>query len=230
VASNLRLWTDALNVHGWTDRIWAVAVDDAHEARTNPNSLDLGWVMVKTPTLDERAIRQALERGAFYASNGPRFEVLGVLGGAITASSPDAATIRFIDQDMRVLGQGPASGASYRPTGAERWIRVEAVMADGRTAWSQPFWLLPNAPHAAVSATSSGLVLSGQTLPGATVHVSADGQYLGFVAADGVGSFTYATGLDAEAHDFWVMAAAPWPDHLESLPSLLATGGAAPTG
>jgi hypothetical protein len=139
-AHNVSLWHDVLNAKGWANRIWAVAVDDAHE----PKAIDHGWIQLKVGRLSYQAIRQALQRGAFYASNGPTFSELGVASGAIIARSPDAATIRFIDQDLRVVAEGPAVQASYRPTGRERWIRVEAVRADGYTAWSQPFWLLPN--------------------------------------------------------------------------------------
>ena len=39
--------------------------------------------------------------------------------------------------------EGPAQLASYTPTGTEKWIRIEADSADGHTAWSQPFWMLP---------------------------------------------------------------------------------------
>lgn len=137
---NLKLWHDLLNAKGWANRVWAIAVDDAHE----PRAIDRGWIEVKVPQLTHRALRYAFERGALFASNGPTFEVLGVSNGAIMASSPNAQTIRFIDQDLKILAEGPATGARYRPSGRERWVRVEAVRADGRTAWSQPFWLLAN--------------------------------------------------------------------------------------
>jgi hypothetical protein len=137
-----RMWHDLLNARGHTSRLWAVATDDAH----NPEAANRGWVVVKTAALTEDGIRAALQQGAFYASNGPSFTVLGVLDGTITASSPDAETIRFIDQDMNIVYEGPPGWSGYYPQPADRWIRVEAVTADGKTAWSQPFWLLRNAP------------------------------------------------------------------------------------
>jgi len=145
-ARAVRMWHDLLNARGHARRLWAVATDDAHD----PQAMNRGWVMVKSPALTEDAIRGALQRGAFYASNGPSFAALGVLDGSITASSPDAATIRFIDQDLNVVHEGPPGWSGYYPQGTERWIRVEAVTADGKTAWSQPFWLLPNAPDAGI--------------------------------------------------------------------------------
>jgi hypothetical protein len=175
--------------------------------------------MVKSDQLTGSAIRRALENGAFYASNGPSFSALGVVNGTITAASPEAASIRFIDQDRQVLRQGPAAGAGYRPTGKERWIRVEAVAADGRTAWSQPFWLLPNAPKA----TLSDNTVSGVTVPGARVHISDHGEYVGNTVADGDGAFSYVCpALDAGTpHELWIIATAHWPDDLESPPTLI---------
>jgi hypothetical protein len=220
-AGNVQLWHDVLNAKGRPSRIWAVAMDDAHD----PESLDRGWVMLKTSRLNAEGIRQSLESGAFYASNGPSFRVLGVLRDAITASSPEAQLIRFIDQDNRVVAEGPAAWAGYKPTGAERWIRVEAIMEDGRTAWSQPFWLLPNAPKAAFVSTWTGMSLVGQTLPGARVHISDRGEYLGSAVANDDGVFTFARrSFNGGSHDFWLMTTARWPDQLTSPPALLAAG------
>jgi len=214
---NVMLWNAALNSKGFRNRVWAVAVDDAH----SPAAIDHGWVMVKAAQLTRSAIHRALESGAFYASDGPSFRALGVLDGAITAASADASTIRFIDQDLKVLKEGPAVGASYRPAGSERWVRVEAVTADGHTAWSQPFWLLPNAPKATLLDNS----ITGQTIAGARVHVSDNGQYLGNVIADDQGAFSYTSpALGAGPHELWIVATDRWPDAIDSPGTLLKSG------
>jgi hypothetical protein len=203
----IQMWHDVLNARGGQQRIWAVAVDDAHE----PSQIDRGWVMVKAAQLTDGAIHQALLSGAFYASNGPSYETLGVVSNAIVASSLDAATIRFIDQDRRVLKESPAAEASYAPTGTERWIRVEAVTADGHTAWSQPFWLLPNVVRAA---RQEGL-LTGETLPRVRVNVFERDQYLGNTVADDAGYFAFALApADANAHELALVPAASWPDQI----------------
>jgi hypothetical protein len=202
---NVGLWHEILNARGYGGRIWAVSVDDAHRV----SEIDQGWVMVKSPELTDASIRTAMEKGAFYASNGPSFNTLGVLDGAIMASSPDAATIRFIDQDRQILKQGPAAGASYRPTGQERWVRIEAVTADGKTAWSQPFWLIPNAPNASV--TDQAVV--GKTVPWARVHIFAQDRYIGNTVANGLGEFWYAVG-DLAHEELRLQVTAPWPDQV----------------
>lgn len=212
VQANMRLWHDVLNVKGRPSRTWAVAVSDAHDV----TNVDKGWIMLKTPTLDANAVRQGMTNGAFYASNGPSFNALGVLNGAVTASSSDAALLRFIDQDMNVLQESPAQWGSYRPSGAERWVRVEAVRADGRTAWSQPFWLLPNAPTAAAIPTWTGTALAGETIPGARIHVSDNGEYVGNTVAGADGQFLFpCSTLSAGEHDFVLFAVSGWPDQVE---------------
>lgn len=221
VQRNLQLWHDALNSKGWTNRMWAYAVDDSHDMA----EVDRGWVQVKAAELTDEAIRSSLERGAFYASTGPSIEVLGVLKGEIVARSPEASSIRFVGQDMAVLRESPGSWGAYRPDGTERWIRVEAMMEDGRTAWSQPFWLMPNAPKAELRSTSAGVSLVGQTIPGARVHISDRGEYLGSVLADRQGAFSYTSPGFAEGlHELWLMAVAPWPDQLNSPATLLSYG------
>jgi hypothetical protein len=222
---NAELWQATSNAKGWSKRLWAVAVDDAH----TPDQIDKGWVMVKTSNLNEGEIRRSLERGAFYASNGPSFGTLGVLNGSIVASSPEAVTIRFINQDGVVVDESPAAWADYQPTGAERWVRVEAIARDGRMAWSQPFWLLPNTPKLTLAPLWGGQVaLIGQTLPGAHVAVYDGGRYLGDVDANQRGEFIYRLPPSGDAaHEFSVVAQGPWPDRLESPRAVLSNSQSA---
>jgi len=223
-SGNLKLWQDVLNEKGYRNRIWAVAVDDSHQ----PEAMDRGWVMVKSPELSSDAIKRSIANGAMYASNGPSFGAIGVMNGGIAAVSPDAAAIRYFNQDGTLLFEGPPALSVFRPTGKERWVRVEAVMPDGRTAWSQPFWLMPNAPRAAFKTSPLGATLAGQTLPGARVHVSDRGQYLGSVVAGDDGAFSYdSPELGDGDHEFWLMATAPWPDQVEGPATLLTASGTA---
>jgi hypothetical protein len=121
--------------------------------------------MLEAPTLSEQAIRRGLDSGSFYASSGPSFAVLGVMNGAIAASSPEASVIRFIDERSYVVSEGSGQWAGYFPTGAERWVRVEAIMADGRTAWSQPFWVLPNPAYAESAHSRSAAAGASGSIP-----------------------------------------------------------------
>ena len=54
--------------------LYGIAVDDAHTFK-QPGNPDVagpgrGWVAVRAPRLEARALLDALERGDFYASNG----------------------------------------------------------------------------------------------------------------------------------------------------------------
>ncbi len=212
------LWTQVLNARGYANRIWAVAVDDSH----SPDQIDKGWVMVKAARLTPDAIRRSIEIGALYGSTGPTFNVLGVMNGSIVASSPDAKRIRFIDQNGAQIAEADAGWATYQPSGRERWIRLEAMGADGRTAWSQPFWLLPNAPQAQLVTNDADTAVVGQALPGARVHVSDEGQYVGSAVANDQGAFRLSVPATTDGHhDLWLMATAPWPDQLNGQPTLL---------
>lgn len=214
----IELWTEVLNAKGWGSRIWAVATDDSH----NPEQMNRGWVMVKAARVSAQTIRRSIDRGAFYASNGPSFSTLGVLNGAIVAASPDAARIRFIDQNMAVLAEGRPGWSDYRPSGVERWIRVEAVAPDGRTAWSQPFWIMPNSPRAELVPNDVGLAVVGQALPLSRIDVSDEGQYVGSAVANEQGAFQLTLPSTADGqHELWLMATARWPDQLSGQPTVL---------
>jgi hypothetical protein len=118
------------------------------------------------------------------------------------------------------LKEGPATGAIYRPTGQERWVRVEAVTADGKTAWSQPFWLIPNSPQAAVNGQS----LVGTTVPWGRVHVFAQDQYLGNTVANGLGEFWFAL-REQDQGELRLQATAPWPDQVAGPTAILTPAG-----
>ena len=214
----LQLWHAAVNAKGYTNRIWAVAVDDSH----TPEQMNRGWVMVKAARLTPDSIRRSIEKGAFYSSTGPSFSALGVMNGAIVASSPEASRIRFIDQDMNVVWEAPSRWADYRPSGVERWVRVEAVSADGKTAWSQPFWILPNAPLADLVPSEAGITIVGKALPGSRVHASNEGQYLGSAVANVQGTFQLSVpAATSGRQNLSLVATSPWPDQLNGSPALL---------
>ena len=50
--------------------------------------------------------------------------------------------MRFIGNDGRLLKAADASTATYTVSGTERYVRIEAIDADGSRAWSQPLFLV----------------------------------------------------------------------------------------
>ena len=50
------------------------------------------------------------------------------------------------------------------------------------------------------------------------MHISDNGQYLGSAVANAQGAFVFRMPNFVEgAHDYWVMATAPWPDQLNGV-------------
>jgi hypothetical protein len=135
---------DALLTRG--KRLYGIAVDDAHHFqgefaadRANPGR---GWVVVRTPTLEGRAIVEALEAGHFYASSGPTLEDITVtdrtMSLRIGRDRDFRYTTTFIGANGRVLAVDRTTTPSYTLTGDETYVRARVVDSGGRVAWVQP--------------------------------------------------------------------------------------------
>ncbi len=132
-------WDNALDAGM---RLWGFADDDAHFTR---NDYGGGWLMVQTPRLDQASILRALRDGRFYASTGPRFQTLQLVGRTVRVQCSPVRAIRFASNRMLLWGV-EADGsllteAAWTVPAAGRYVRVEIEDVDGRLAWSQPVWL-----------------------------------------------------------------------------------------
>ena len=151
--STEELWDRVLTAGGW---LYGTATDDAHHyydaeaiaARGQPVfTAGRGFVMVHA-ALEAEAIRAALLRGDFYASNGvllDRAEVVnGVLRIAVAAASPGAHVFRFIGTGGKVLSRSEGRGASFPlAKTAPGYLRAVAEDGQGRKAWVQPIRIPP---------------------------------------------------------------------------------------
>jgi hypothetical protein len=123
---------------------WAgFAVDDTHGINDDAAG---GWVWVKSESLTEAAILDALNRGAFYSSSGPTIHDFQVEGGVAYTRCSDATTINIIGHTKWGVQRRAQPGTSineleYKLSGHERYIRVECVDAQGHVAWSNPYFL-----------------------------------------------------------------------------------------
>lgn len=144
------IWHETALRRGPDNPVWAVAVDDAHEASQH----DKAWIMVRAEERSLSGVRDALLRGSLYPTTGP-FVEFGLQDEAIVAAAPggpdadnptDAEYIvTFIDAGRNIVArrEGPLP-AAYAPTGAEGFVRIEVMdPTTGRKAWSQPFWVVP---------------------------------------------------------------------------------------
>lgn len=130
--------------------VYGVATDDAHhfseaaERRRQMKSAytgDRGWVQVYA-SATEKSIREALQRGEFYASSG--IELSGMQRTSaywrveIKASAGERYETRFIGKGGRVLRKVPGEIAEYDPRGDELYVRAVVRDSQGRKAWLQP--------------------------------------------------------------------------------------------
>lgn len=126
--------------------VYGLATDDAHVFKDpgNPrvSGPGRGWVTVRAPRLDARALMEALERGDFYASTGVVLEDVQATSTGLTVKvSPDSASkyrIQFIGRGGRVLAEAIEPTATYTFKGDEGYVRAKVLESNGRAAWVQP--------------------------------------------------------------------------------------------
>jgi hypothetical protein len=128
-------------------RLGGLAVDDAHW-RDGSRDAGLGWVWIKAPALTQEAILNALQRGHFYASTGPKILDLewDASGEALRVECSPAVAIDFVGEgpkSRRVWAPpgSPLTQASYQPRPGQRYLRVACQDAMGGRAWSNPLFL-----------------------------------------------------------------------------------------
>jgi hypothetical protein len=126
--------------------LYGIAVDDAHVFKkpgdpTVPGP-GRGWVMVRAPRLEARALLNALEQGDFYASTGvvlEEYEVTSRSMRIVVKQDPwSKYRVQFIGKGGRVLKEETTSPASYTFTGAEGYVRARVLESNGKIAWVQP--------------------------------------------------------------------------------------------
>jgi hypothetical protein len=131
--------------------LYGLAVDDAHTFKDpgNPGvaAPGRGWVAVRAPRLEPRAILDALERGEFYASTGVELSDYQVDARRMTVtvkSTPYSKyRIQFIGKNGRVLREVGAPTAVYEIRGDEGYVRARVLESNGQLAWCQPTMVQP---------------------------------------------------------------------------------------
>jgi hypothetical protein len=126
--------------------LYGVAVDDAH-VFTQPGNPDVagpgrGWIAVRAPRLEARALLEAIERGDFYASTGVELADYQTTPKQITVTVKPTAfakyRIQFIGRGGRVLREVAEPTATYDIRGDEGYVRARVLESNGRMAWCQP--------------------------------------------------------------------------------------------
>jgi hypothetical protein len=134
------IWDDVLR-RGL--KVWGTATDDAHhyadaEAVRARGELafegERGWVMVRAAR-DPAAIRAALARGDFHATNGALLDDVqcSADGLRVTPRDANAAIVCIPDGRARAAARGPITCRH-----GDRYVRARIVDSERRVAWTQP--------------------------------------------------------------------------------------------
>ncbi|MGH9308695.1 MAG: CehA/McbA family metallohydrolase [Vicinamibacterales bacterium] len=135
--------------------MYGIAVDDAHHFKRSGDPTasgpGRGWIFVRAPRLDARAIVDALERGDFYASTGVELSSYDASATAISlkirATAWSKYRVQFIGRDGRVLLEQADADATYTFKGDEGYVRAKIFESNGQVAWTQPVPVGPSAPR-----------------------------------------------------------------------------------
>ncbi len=122
-------------------RLGAIASDDSHWTGTDAFA---GWVMVRAERNEPDLLLDALKRGAYYASEGPRIEAIARDGDSLEiACSPATAIILVGPRTWRqhALGSGLTSARLPLEPEPGTWRRLIIRDEHGKRAWSNPLWI-----------------------------------------------------------------------------------------
>lgn len=126
-----------------------IAADDAHHKDALP-CWGGGWIMVNAQSANPEAVLQALKGGDFYATSGPAFYAFEYTGTSVRVETSPVRVIRLITPglhgDFRVAASqdSPLNRAAFDLPDSWQPIRLELEDFQGRTAWSNPLFVLPN--------------------------------------------------------------------------------------
>ena len=122
-------------------RLSAFATDDAHRVTHDAFG---GWIQVWAESLDPELILQSLKAGRYYSSQGPEINDIRVVNEEIVVACSPASVISVQGKGARakfVKGDGITEGHIPLQRFNEGHIRITVLDAEGRHAWSNPFWL-----------------------------------------------------------------------------------------
>ena len=122
-------------------RLTGVATDDAHHVTYDAFG---GWVQVWAERLDPELILESLKAGRYYSSQGPEIYGIRIEDDEIFVACSPVAVISAQGKGARtkfVRGEGLTEGRLPLKRFNEGHIRITVLDAQGRHAWSNPFWI-----------------------------------------------------------------------------------------
>ena len=122
-------------------RLNLIATDDSH---FHENDQFGGWVMVKAEKNDPKLLLEALKRGDFYSSQGPKIHEISFEDNAVEVkSSPVSAVIAQGCGSATSAIHGESMNAarvSLSNLSASPWVRITVRDIHGKRAWSNCIW------------------------------------------------------------------------------------------
>ncbi|MES5047764.1 phosphotransferase [Rhizobium nepotum] len=123
----------------------ALACDDAHWVAGEDQNRDAfgGWVMVKAEANEPEALLQALKKGHYYSTQGPSIEDIRIEDGQVSVKCSPAFQVSIVGRASRNEKLSGTDLTSARFSLAKfdgDWWRVVVIDANGKIAWSNPFY------------------------------------------------------------------------------------------
>lgn len=122
-------------------RLTLCATDDAHFIENDHFG---GWVMVKAEENSPEALSDALKNGFHYSSQGPDFHNIIWNEDSVTVECSPCSLVTLMGRGVATsqkLGDNLTSVTlPFNRVAPSPWKRISIVDADGKRAWSNPFW------------------------------------------------------------------------------------------
>ncbi|WP_425961084.1 phosphotransferase [Rhizobium nepotum] len=123
----------------------ALACDDAHWVAGEDQNRDAfgGWVMVKAEANEPEALLQALKMGHYYSSQGPEIVDIRIEADRVFVECSSAFQISIVGRASRnekLSGTDLTSAHFSLAKFDGDWWRVVVIDANGKIAWSNPFY------------------------------------------------------------------------------------------
>ena len=123
-------------------KVWGIACDDTH-GKTAKGDRFGGWLMVRAGACQVRELLQAMERGQFYLTQGPTIRDWGLEENTLYFQCTPCQEIHVVTYPARGTSLYAEPGRdlteiAYSLKGGERYVRVECIDKDGRSAWTNP--------------------------------------------------------------------------------------------
>lgn len=104
----------------------------------------MSYLMVQAKELTKESIKEAIQKGEFYASQGPCFQSVLVEDGKVSVKCTGAKRVIFYSNAVWAEGRSQlwnGEEAVYKIKDTDKYIRVELIDENGKMAWTSPFWV-----------------------------------------------------------------------------------------